>query len=85
MAAALLKKQVQAAAKSATSRLKPSAPARIVCMALLHDKSRCRMPGVFPDDGELWFCGLHKDKQKYGALGSISGVVSEEKASSLHL
>jgi hypothetical protein len=62
-----LKRQIQSAAESfAKNRLKPSAPVRIVCMALLYDKTRCRMPGVFPDDGDLWFCSLHKDKQKYG-------------------
>jgi hypothetical protein len=72
-AAALLKKQVQAAAHSVvTNRLKPSAPARIVCMALLFDKSRCKLPGIYPDDGELWFCGLHKDKQKFGVVEGSS-------------
>jgi hypothetical protein len=65
--ALLLKRQMQSAAESvAQNRLKPSAPIRIVCMALLYDKTRCRMPGVFPDDGDLWFCCLHKDRQKYG-------------------
>jgi hypothetical protein len=70
-AAVLLRRQVEAAAKSAAishSHMKPSAPVRIACMSLLHDGTQCRMPGVFPDDANLWFCGLHKDRQKYGVV-----------------
>jgi len=74
-AAELLTKHVQAAALSAVAtRLKPSAPARIVCMALLWDKSRCKLPGLYPDDGDLWFCVKHRVKQKFGVI--VDGAAS---------
>jgi hypothetical protein len=72
-AVALLMKKVQAAAEAAVARhTQLSNPARIMCMALVQDKSQCQMPGIYPDDGDMWFCGLHKDRQKYGVIDNTA-------------